>query len=1020
LVSEILILFKVLITISFPHYISQEAKFEIEKVLSLTEQLCGVSKVYFRYLTGDDIILLTNDKSATDQFDELHEKVMGQGQQNGINNSKGKLKSFLSFPIRDVNGTINGSLGIADEKAVSLNNFQSETIKIYIAKLGRLLSSSPLIGSSPSLLLNECAPYYFILNTKFEVLEIGVNFRKSTPQIKVGDSIFKYFMVDRKECLEDLNIGDAWFHKMHFLDIIGGNQRFKFTMRQIGDHNYLWASPIINSKFALKNYKVTVKDFPLHDTIAEFLFLEQTSRKSLEESQAITQNILLKNKEIIRIQKENEAISKFPEENPNPILRLDLNMNLIYSNDNSKKSFLDDIGIVKDQLKNEKIQKILSDVISIRKPLHHVFFEAKSRYYSVNIALIFEMGYLNIYAHDITEFRDRNTNNERALNELNNQLESQREFYEFILNNLPADVAVFDINHNYMFINPQGIKDEKTRSFMIGKNDYDYCRLKGISTKMADERRNLFNRVLKSKKREIWVDDLIDKNGDRNVIHRTIGPLFDENGDIRLVIGYGTEITQRVLAEEENVKLSLVAKNTNNGVLMLNTDMEITWANQAMIERSGYTLSEMRGKNPREFISKEKNSAAHKKLKEAIEKKQNVELEMQHTDKGGLNYYVSLNLQPLFDADNFHTGFMMVEFDITERLKNQETIQNLNVNLERLVQEKTAKNMELASSLRDQEKMVTIGELASGVAHDLNTPLGAIKSGTENVSYTLDVLFKNIIPKCAPDEIEYAFNRVNNSSFELFTGGVQMRREQQELLTYLKNQKVDFSDEKINNIASLMVKARMLIDNKKELQFILNSADPILFLDLIYHVRLVFSFVQTISTSGDRASEVIQNLRLFIREKRNIKSGVVNIKNNIRTVLNIFSHKIENIVDLTFEVDPSINVKGYDVRLFQLWSNLIKNALESMEDQKGLKTLKLYSKTTRDNYWITVENNGPPISEENQLKIFNKFFTTKGKKKGSGLGLNIVKNVLEEHQGKISLESDKDITKFIITFKRDK
>ena len=124
------------------------------------------------------------------------------------------------------------------------------------------------------------------------------------------------------------------------------------------------------------------------------------------------------------------------------------------------------------------------------------------------------------------------------------------------------------------------------------------------------------------------------------MIHRTIGPLFDENGDIRLVIGYGTEITQRVLAEEENVKLSLVAKNTNNGVLMLNTDMEITWANQAMIERSGYTLSEMRGKNPREFISKEKNSEAHKKLKEAIEKKQNIELEMQHTDKGGLNYYV--------------------------------------------------------------------------------------------------------------------------------------------------------------------------------------------------------------------------------------------------------------------------------------------------------------------------------------------------------------------------------------------
>lgn len=999
---------------------SKEAKLEIEKVLSLTEQLCCVSKVYFRFHTVDDSVLLTNDKSTVDQFNELHEKVLAQGSQTALNNSTEKIKSFLSFPIRDVSETVKGSLGIADEKAISLNTFQIETLEIYMTKLGRLLSASKLIDGKPSLILNECAPFYFILNTKFEILEIGVNFKKSTPQIKVGDSIFKYFTIDRKDCLEDLNLGDAWFRVMHFLDLRDIKQRFKFTMRKIGGYNYLWASPIINSKFALKNYKVTVKDFPLHDTIAEFLFLEQTSRKSLEESKTITQNILLKNKEIVRIQKEIEAISKFPEENPNPILRFDLDLNLVYCNANSEKSFLDDIGIERDQLKNEKFQKILRDVISNEKPLHHFFIEAKSRYYSVNIALIFQMGYLNIYAHDITEYRDRNSNNEKALKALNNQLESQREFYEFILNNLPADVAVFDKNHNYMFINPQGIKDEKIRSFMIGKNDYDYCRLKGIPTKMADERRSLFNRVLKSKKREIWVDDLIDKNGNRNVIHRTIGPLFDENGDVRVVIGYGTEITQRVIAEEENVKLSLVAKNTNNGVLMLNTDMEITWANRAMIERSGYTLSEMRGKNPREFISKEKNSDEHKKLIEAIKNKQNVEVEMQHIAKGGLNYYVSLNLQPLFDADNFHTGYMMVEFDITERLKNQEIIQDLNVNLERLVQEKTAKNMELASSLRDQEKMVTIGELASGVAHDLNTPLGAIKSGTENVSYTMDVLFKNLIPKCTHDEIEYAFNRANNSSFELFIGGVQMRREQQALLSYLKNKKVDFSDKKLNNIASLMVKARVLIDNEKEIQFILNSVNPTLFLDLIYHVRLVFSFVQTISTSGNRASEVVQNLRLFIREKRNVKSGIVNIKNNIRTVLNIFSHKIENIVDLTFDVAQSINVKGYDVRLFQLWSNLIKNALESMEDQKGPKTLKLYSKITTDYYSITVENNGPSISEENQLKIFNKFFTTKGKKKGSGLGLNIVKNVLEEHQGQISLESDKDVTKFIIKFKRDK
>ena len=182
---------------------------------------------------------------------------------------------------------------------------------------------------------------------------------------------------------------------------------------------------------------------------------------------------------------------------------------------------------------------------------------------------------------------------------------------------------------------------------------------------------------------------------------------------------------------------------------------------------------------------------------------------------------------------------------------------------------------------------------------------------------------------------------------------------------------------------------------------------------------MVFSFIKTIANSGSRATQVVKNLRLFIREKRNAESGTVNIKNNIEAVVNIFSHKIKNQVDLTVDIDPDIHIKGFDVRLFQLWSNLIKNALESMEDQNE-KILKLYSQVSRSNYTITVENNGPKIKDEFKHKIFNKFFTTKGKRNGSGLGLSIVKNVLEEHQGKIDLKSDEMKTRFIIKFNRIK
>lgn len=998
---------------------------QVIKILNLTKQLCSVDYAFVYLRNADSDYLITTEGEATgslDSFYVLYKQVTSQGIEVCKENLDQSLSHFRGIPIHNSKKEVFAALCLVNKDSIKLNSFQEDALSFYVSSLSNALSFQVNNIQEKDFnfeLLQICTPYFLVVDDTFNIVEVGLNFQKSVPGISKGSSLFHYFLLDRADSLDQNKCSDQWYQNMHFLDLKDESQRYKCSIRKLNDLFYLWASPIINAKFALKNYHVTVNDFPNHDTIAEYLFLEQTSRKSLEESREITNNLLAKNKEVSRIQQELKAIAKFPGENPNPILRFDLNLNLVYHNPTAEKSFLGDFGIAEGKIENEEVRKVILKIIKDNERHKQFFIEGDKHYYSINTALISEMGYLNVYAHDITEYQYRNKENESALRKLNEQLETQKEFYEFILNNLPADVAVFNKDHQYVFINPKGIKDDEVRNYMIGKDDYDYCKLKGISTDMADGRRELFNRVLENKESEVWVDDLIDRKGNRNVIHRSMGPLFDENGEIRMVIGYGTEITQRVIAEEENVKLSLVAKNTNNGVLMLNKEMRITWANQAMIDRSGYSLKEMLGKNPREFISSNELSPEMSKIQKAAEQKKNIEVEVMQTSKKGTDYYVALNLQPLFDITGNHSGYMIVEFDITDRIKNEKTIQNLNVNLERLVQEKTAKNMELASSLRDQEKMVTIGELASGVAHDLNTPLGAIKSGTDNVSYTLDILFKKILPLCSSAEIEYAFKRTINTSFELFIGGVQMKKEKDLFLEMFSKLNLRFNSDELNEIAMLLVKNRLAVSDKEDVSFILNSRDPLLLLNLMYHVHLVFSFIQTIANSGSRASQVVQNLRLFIREKRNAELGTVNIKNNIETVLNIFSHKIQNRVDLTVDVDPNIHVKGFDVRLFQLWSNLIKNALECMEDQNE-KMLKIYSEISPSAYTITVENNGPEIEGEFKRKIFNKFYTTKGKRDGSGMGLSIVKNVLEEHQGKIDLKSDAISTRFIIKFNRIK
>ena len=61
--------------------------------------------------------------------------------------------------------------------------------------------------------------------------------------------------------------------------------------------------------------------------------------------------------------------------------------------------------------------------------------------------------YINIYANDISDYVNQVNRNEASLIKLKNEIQEQKEFYEFILDNLPADIAVFDTNHKYVYIN---------------------------------------------------------------------------------------------------------------------------------------------------------------------------------------------------------------------------------------------------------------------------------------------------------------------------------------------------------------------------------------------------------------------------------------------------------------------------------------------------------------------------------------------------------------------------------------
>jgi len=144
------------------------------------------------------------------------------------------------------------------------------------------------------------------------------------------------------------------------------------------------------------------------------------------------------------------------------------------------------------------------------------------------------------------------------------KMDKQKEFYENILNKIPTDIAVFDPEHKYLFVNPGAIQNPTLRKFIVGKDDFEYATYRKRDKRIAEKRREKFLEVVTSNKEIRWEDSLKDPNGNTITHLRRLFPVHDEDGKLTMVIGFGIDITERKLLEEKQTILvrQLSAQNT--------------------------------------------------------------------------------------------------------------------------------------------------------------------------------------------------------------------------------------------------------------------------------------------------------------------------------------------------------------------------------------------------------------------------------------------------------------------------
>lgn len=338
---------------------------------------------------------------------------------------------------------------------------------------------------------------------------------------------------------------------------------------------------------------------------------------------------------------------------------------------------------------------------------------------------------------------------------------------------------------------------------------------------------------------------------------------------------------------------------------------------------------------------------------------------------------------------------------------NQE-LQMTNTQLEKILEYLETTQQELVQS----EKMAVLGQLVAGIAHEINTPLGAISSAVGSISQVLtETLWE--LPQFFIDlsnRQQKGFLTLLQKSLAQDTclSSKEERQWKRKLIRQLEENDIEDAD----SLADILVEMR-IYNGIEPILVLLKSSDSEYILEMAYKLSDLQRSSQTIQTASQRASKVVLALKSYAPQDQNREKSEADITEGIETALTLYHNQIKKGVKIIKHYAPLPPILGYPNELNQVWTNLIHNALQAM-DYNGTLTIEICKQ--HEQVIVSLTDTGIGIPTEIQTKIFEAFFTTKRQGEGSGLGLDITRKIVEKHHGQITVESVPGKTTFTVSF----
>jgi signal transduction histidine kinase len=299
------------------------------------------------------------------------------------------------------------------------------------------------------------------------------------------------------------------------------------------------------------------------------------------------------------------------------------------------------------------------------------------------------------------------------------------------------------------------------------------------------------------------------------------------------------------------------------------------------------------------------------------------------------------------------------------------------------------------------EKLAALGQLSAGIAHEINTPLGAIKALSNEMSTGLHQAHINLF-----NLLNKLDDKKRNALIHLITHHNIKReflstREERAYKKQLREQLESHNISDAEFIADKMVQIDLLAMDQCMIDMAGSHCKDCI--QVLYDFFIVQKNNYTILSSVEKASRIVNSLKMYVYSAENSQPVSHSFKESIQSILIIYQNQLKSGIQVVVNIPDDLLITGYPDELGQVWTNLIVNACQAM-NFKG--ELGISAKEENNKIIIAVADTGSGIDPKIGNKIFDEFFSTKKIGEGSGLGLSIVKKIIDKHNGKIYFDSE--------------